>query len=813
MAKKTKAQIQFEADTSGFSHGLKDANQSLITLRKELKLNGTELKGNADDVELLGKRHDILQSEAEQSEKKIQALQGQLETAERLFGSNSKEVYQLSNKLLDAKNEFQGIQNELAQTDKKLKSFTGEVEDSESALDSLKNTISAQEEELSSLKDEYANVALSQGKNSREAKALEKQIDSLNKELDDNKNKLDDVTGAAKETEEGFTIMKGAMADLVSNGIQSVISGVSDLIGSLFDLSGATEEYRVMQAKLEGSAETYGYSIDFVKSKYEDFYTYVGDDQMATNAITNLMGIGASTEDLSRIADGAIGVWATYGDSIPIESLTEAINETINVGKVTGTFADTINWAGITNEQFGNILSGNSEAQKAFNDAIKEGEAQEDAFSAALASTSDEAERSAIVSDFLNGIYGKSKTVYDEKTKSITEANRAELELKENQAELGEAIEPVNTLFKQFKNDALDAITPIVKDLATGFQDMVTWLKEHPTVMTVVTAVVTVLATAFTVLAVAMGIQSLIQGVASAFAFLNAILLANPIVLIVALIAGLVAGFIYLWNNCEEFRQFWEGLWQGVQEVFSVVVDWIDGAIQDVISFFQDLKTKAGEIFNNVKKAITDPIEDAKQKVTTTVETVKTNVTKTFDNLKNTVSDTFNNIKKAITKPIEDAKQKVGEVVDGIKGFFSDLDLKLPKIKLPHFKIEGKLSLSPPSVPKLKIDWYKTGAIFTKPTLFNTPFGFKGVGEAGAEGILPISQLEDWINNALTSNNVQTMMMNNTNIDRLVEIGESILSKDSNMYVDGRKVSEALSNSNDNVSGERISLKERGLVL
>ncbi len=110
-----------------------------------------------------------------------------------------------------------------------------------------------------------------------------------------------------------------------------------------------------------------------------------------------------------------------------------------------------------------------------------------------------------------------------------------------------------------------------------------------------------------------------------------------------------------------------------------------------------------------------------------------------FNNIKNTVTTTWNNIKNAIITPIQSAVAFVKNAIDKIKGFFSGLTLKLPHIKLPHFKLTGSLSLIPPSVPKISIDWYKNGGIFTNPTIFQGV----GVGEAGAEAVLPLKKLWD----------------------------------------------------------------------
>ena len=85
---------------------------------------------------------------------------------------------------------------------------------------------------------------------------------------------------------------------------------------------------------------------------------------MATNAVTNLMGLQTSQESLTSLTDAAIGVWSAYGDSIPIESLTESMNETAQVGQVTGVLADALNWAGISEDDFNSKLANTNSTQE-----------------------------------------------------------------------------------------------------------------------------------------------------------------------------------------------------------------------------------------------------------------------------------------------------------------------------------------------------------------------------------------------------------------------------------------------------------------
>lgn len=524
----------------------------------------------------------------------------------------------LGKALESSEKQSRSLQSELRQVDKLLKLDPTNVELLAQRQEILTQAIKETSDKLKILKDAEEQVVAQFEKGEigesqlrafqREIIKTENELNGFRGELDGTSSDIKDVGDTAEESSGGFTVMKGALADMIANVITGAISKIGDLIGSLLDLSEATEEYRTMQAKLEGSSNSFGYSLDFTKSKYEEFYKYLGDDQMATNAVTNLLGIGTSTDSLSKIAEGATAAWATYGDSIPIESLTESINETITCGKVTGTFADTINWCKDANVNLKSALDGNKTAQKAYTKALKEGESVEDAFNAALEKVTDEQERADIVARFLNDTYGDTKTTFDEVNESILDTNESELELKDTQADLGDTMSPVNNALTDMKNKALQAITPLVKKLAQGFMDLYNWIQKNPTAMKIITAIVVSLAAAFTVLAGALAIQGIINGVSKAMAFLNTTMLANPIVLIVAAIAALVAGFIYLWNNCEGFRNFWINLWEKIKSTFNAVVQWFQETIPKIKEFFVNLWTGIANVFSTIGSWFNDNV-------------------------------------------------------------------------------------------------------------------------------------------------------------------------------------------------------------
>lgn len=237
--------------------------------------------------------------------------------------------------------------------------------------------------------------------------------------------------------------------------------------------------------------------------------------------------------------------------------------------------------------------------------------------------------------------------------------------------------------------------------------------------------------------------------------------------------------FQMIWENCKGIvSSVWEGIKSVVSSAIHAVSSTISsvmGAIKNVIStvwnaisskvssvlntikttvstVFNAVKSVASTVWNEIKSVISSVVDGIKSKVSSVFNGVKSTVTSIFNGIKSTAASVWNGIKEAIIKPVETAKNAVKGIIDKITGFFSGMKLELPKIKLPHFKISGKLSLSPPSVPHLSIDWYKEGGILTKPTVFGmNGSSLMAGGEAGKEAVLPLKGFYDQLEHILSS--------------------------------------------------------------
>lgn len=203
-------------------------------------------------------------------------------------------------------------------------------------------------------------------------------------------------------------------------------------------------------------------------------------------------------------------------------------------------------------------------------------------------------------------------------------------------------------------------------------------------------------------------------------------------------------------------------IWEAIKNVISTVWDAISSKVSAVVNsikntvtnVFNAVKTVVFTIWNAVKTTISSIVDGISSKIRTVFQGVKSTVSTIFSSIKSTATSIWNGVKTAIETPINKARDIVKSALDKITSFFNGLKLNFPKIKLPHFKITGEFSLSPPSVPKLTIDWYKEGFVINKPAIF----GFNGSslmagGEfgTGGEALLPLNSFYEKLDSILTN--------------------------------------------------------------
>lgn len=801
MANKNEAKVTFKAETDAFTDGIKAINTSIGAMNAQLKLNSAQLDGTSSDTEALRSNMKLLADAQASAGQKVELTRMKLESACAIFGENSVEADRLRKSLALAE-----LQE--ANLGKKLDAASAALDAQESAFGQLSGTISQQEGELEGLKRSYTNVVLEQGGESDAAKELAGQITVLSKELEGNRATLreaadaadqltrstDEVTQAAEEAEGGWTMMKGVLADLVSNGIQAGIGKLHDLASAVWGLPEATREYRTAMAKLDTAFSKANFSADVAAGTYRTLYRVVGDTDQATEAANLIANMAKNQKELQQWTTILTGVFGTYGDSLPVESLAETAAETAKTGTVTGSLADALNWSSEAATMFAGYMN-------------KDVKTAEDAFNVALSQCSNEQERQALITETLTKLYGGAAEQYQETAGDILDANDATARLTEVQSQMGEAMEPANTAWQNLKTTLMESFLPIaiervqglagqIDALAGALSGVIGWCQEHQTLLTVIGIGLGVLATAILAYNISLHATAIATAVATAAtgAFAAVVgFLTSPITIAIAIITALIAIGVALYQNWDTVSAVLANVWNSIKETAAAVWNGIKdtllgvwngirsgvtngvNAVKNTVSaIWNGIKTVTSTVWNGIKSCVTGVVGGIKngvstginavkntvssiwhgiQSVTTTVWNgiksgvvgvvtgVKTTVGNIFNGLKNTVSSIWNGIKSAIITPVTAAKEKVKGVIDKIKGLFH-FSWSLPKLKVPHFGISpvgwkvGDLLKG--SIPHLSVRWAAKGGIMRNPTLF-------GGGEAGAEGILPLERNTWWM--------------------------------------------------------------------
>jgi phage-related protein len=258
----------------------------------------------------------------------------------------------------------------------------------------------------------------------------------IQKEIDDTSDKLK----KSKIDWESVGDTVGKVGKAIGAGVAAMGAAIGAAAGAFLGLAESTREARENMGKLETGFTTAGHSAEDAKNTYTELYGILGDDGQATEAAAHLAKLTNNEKELSDWTNICTGVYATFGDSLPIEGLTEAANETAKTGAITGNLADALNWAGVS----------------------------EDEFQAKLDACSSEQERQALITETLNGLYSDAAKKYREVNGDIIDAQKATASLNSAMAELGAIAEPIVTKLKQLAADLLQQITPFVELIGNG---------------------------------------------------------------------------------------------------------------------------------------------------------------------------------------------------------------------------------------------------------------------------------------------------------------------------------------------------------
>jgi hypothetical protein len=507
-----------------FNKQIKNINNSLREYGSEMKALTAEFANNENSQQALIAKSRVMEKQLDAQKQKLSTLQDQYD----------KEVQ----KLRELATEYQRVKTEMGEN-------SAEAGKAEAAYNKQAESVSKLKVAMNETQGYINNLNNSIGKNANMLDEIESGardaatgLSRLSDEADEADKSLDDIASASK-----------------SEALSSLAEGISSAGEAMKSVVEESKEYLKIMGQLEASSKNLGYSTKETKQTYTQLYGVLGDNQTAATATANLQALGLSQGQLTKMTDAAIGAWAQYGDSIPIDSLAEAINETAQTGTVTGTFADVLNWAGTS----------------------------EDAFNQKLQSTTDKTERAnMILQEMARQGLIESAEGFRENNEALIESNEAQARYEEAMSRLAEAIMPAVT-------NAMNIAAGVLEKVAGFFTSLPEPVQQFLTILG-------------TLIVIFGALAPVILSVAAALTMLQAPLL--PIIgIVAAVVAGitlLVAAFQHLWTTNEGFREAVGEIWAQIQSAISVAIE----TIKQIISAFVELASIIWEQWGDTIMAV-----------------------------------------------------------------------------------------------------------------------------------------------------------------------------------------------------------------
>ena len=425
-----------------------------------------------------------------------------------------------------------------------------------------------------------------------------------------------------------------AVTDFAKKTVKFGAAAVTGLATGFLALDNVTEEYRIAQGKLNTAYEAAGYSAQTASTAYNEFYRILGDTDTATEASQLLSKLVQSEEDVTKWTRIAAGVSGTFGDSLPVEGLIEAANETARTGTVTGVLADALNWAAQEGETFGVTMRANTKANESWNKAVQEAESAEDYFNLALQNCGSQAERNQLIMSTLAASYEGAADAFYRNNEQLVQARANQAAVNTVTAKLGSAAQMAKNSIWQLlgaqedgslrAGSALDWLSQRADGLMQRFEqwtqdgtitrlgqqfdqglargiDLASgaaqWVMDNgDTIKRVLVGVGTALA-AVKVLKFASDTITAVKTVGQFLHVAGLFVSTNPVVLGVTAGIAAVGLLIANWDRAKEFAS---SLYEGAKQVFSGIGNCIAGAFdfaqESVSGFFSWIGGKLSEL-------------------------------------------------------------------------------------------------------------------------------------------------------------------------------------------------------------------------
>lgn len=595
---------------SEYRRALNQITQNLREVSSEMKIVTSTYDKNDTSTEALTAKSGVLNNRLEEQKAKLKLVSDQYKQYYEAVKESANEHIQLGEKLEDAKGKLASIEAQCGKNSKEYEEQKKAVDDLQKEYDESTKAQDANEKSLSQLAVQMNNAKADVIKTTKEIDNLGKESDGSAKQVDDLSKKMGDADGASKNLNDGFTVLKGTMANLASQAISKVVDGFKELVGGAVDYQKSMEYYTTSFTVMTGSADK---ASETVKKLADIGATTPFDMPQLADATSLLMNFGFSADDAvdSMMMLGDI----SQGNADKLDTIARAYGKMNSAQKVTLENINMMIDAGFNPLQ--EISEKTGESMQSLYDRISKGKMSVDEITESMKRSTSEGGK------YFQSMDAQSQTL-DGRLSTLSDTVNSKL---------GEALQPIlqkaadewiPNITNAIDNMDIDSVVSVIDEIVSSVGDLFGFIMNNgDTIISLVAGIGTAMLT-WNVASMINGVVTAVkafqmanEGATVAQALLNGVMNANPIMLVATLLAGLVATIITLWNTNEGFREAVTNVWNAFKDTVGNVITSVGGFIGNLISWFQALPgnigTFLGEVIGNVQNWASNMVSRASE--------------------------------------------------------------------------------------------------------------------------------------------------------------------------------------------------------